>query len=701
MVHEAKIQRDKDKLSSFVKSFPIEIDSIATELCPDRRVFWTPSSSSDDNVLVTKIICAFCNVNVVRFKGLIQFWAPVKTREKVLLSTSIQPFSLENFDPRPHKYRLFCINNKVHIEKDISNGPQAMAFLNRFPQVVLDLRVHKGSPLVDKALDCGFTSVILLPVFYQNNCVGVVECCMNLTGLVEFFNELKLALERAGLSMYLVQKCLPEKCLKRAKEEIEDALKIICESHHLSLAQVWISTIANYTSSLEGTKSQNTMQMFAVKLCGYCADLDNDDDDKYIKTYYDTCDVLPLEMGEGLIGLTLEDTHITEPRFCTNPLKVGTKSFLGLLCSSTNCICLVICLRTQGDDVHYAFEFLWPKSRNYLTVLESLFSTLKRCLPTFMYSSGAQLSDDELRVLDVDNSTGSGLGSFNIFERIRLSQPHKQVIQEWQMPKLVKRKLNDLCESGIDFDSESEYWDGYDDDDIVIYLECTGKRITTMLQSSYTLANALEKVEDSFNLDRGTYTLEYQVDKVGEKGIMLDSDESLISCIKLWRSSQKISGQNIPFRVQVLPSTRADRELKDNMVIAILNLKGEGDVLHTVRVEYEQEPPTCGLCMFFGHDDMTCLKQVVVEPKKQSGKNNDGVQQAFKRDMNSETSRHELSISNPFDALKTVDNDDELGANGGISKTADNVANPNMAATSLGTNRDVYDSIEGEISKMI
>ncbi|GJW93566.1 probable indole-3-pyruvate monooxygenase YUCCA10 [Tanacetum coccineum] len=32
---------------------------------------------------------------------------------------------------------------------------------------------------------------------------------------------------------------------------------------------------------------------------------------------------------------------------------------------------------------------------------------------------------------------------------------------------------------------------------------------------------------------------------------------------------------------------RADRELKKDMVIAILNVKDDGEVLHTVRVEYE------------------------------------------------------------------------------------------------------------------
>ncbi|GJV41464.1 ATPase, F1/V1/A1 complex, alpha/beta subunit [Tanacetum coccineum] len=56
---------------------------------------------------------------------------------------------------------------------------------------------------------------------------------------------------------------------------------------------------------------------------------------------------------------------------------------------------------------------------------------------------------------------------------------------------------------------------------------------------------------------------------------------------------------------------RADRELKEDMVIIIPNVKDDAEVLHTVRVKYEWEPPRCGVCMVFGHDDMLCPKQPV------------------------------------------------------------------------------------------
>lgn len=63
---------------------------------------------------------------------------------------------------------------------------------------------------------------------------------------------------------------------------------------------------------------------------------------------------------------------------------------------------------------------------------------------------------------------------------------------------------------------------------------------------------------------------------------------------------------------------------------------------------------------------------------------------------NTETTRPEATTSNTFDALKMVEKDDELGANGGTSKTADNVINPNVDTRSLGTNREKVGSNIGK-----
>ncbi|GJR59135.1 hypothetical protein Tco_1501297, partial [Tanacetum coccineum] len=69
--------------------------------------------------------------------------------------------------------------------------------------------------------------------------------------------------------------------------------------------------------------------------------------------------------------------------------------------------------------------------------------------------------------------------------------------------------------------------------------------------------------------------------------IMLDSYTSSM-CLESWGHTDYD---------HALIDIRVDRELKEDMVIAIPNVKDDGEVLQTVRVEYEWEPPRYGVCM--------------------------------------------------------------------------------------------------------
>nr|XP_043622379.1 protein NLP6-like [Erigeron canadensis] len=321
------------------------------------------------------------------------------------------------------------------------NGPPATAFLNHLPELVGDMTSLKGSsPLMDAALDCELKCYFMLPLFDPSTspyCVGVIECSVEDFELFTIFKEMTHALKSVGL------KYTP--CQTRTRE-IKEALEIVCESPDLAAAQVWIPY--KNPSSLEGI--QTNKQMFAVKYTGYCsADLDDDHLLSAVKDYYDTCDTLPLKIKHGVVGRILE-TY--KPHFCidiyepcankemrnkkllgllpaTNNKEIGNKKLSELLPATVECSCLGICLRSiDTGDLDYAFEFLWPRKRNYIILLEALFSTLKRCLPSFKFASGSKLGD-RLRVVDVENSTGSGMGFFNILEGKRLS-PIPKALEE-------------------------------------------------------------------------------------------------------------------------------------------------------------------------------------------------------------------------------------------------------------------------------
>nr|GEY33900.1 hypothetical protein [Tanacetum cinerariifolium] len=118
--------------------------------------------------------------------------------------------------------------------------------------------------------------------------------------------------------------------LRCARDEIEDALEIVCESHNLTLARVWIPyKIDNHDheSSLGDTKTE---QLFGVKLAGYLF--------SSIRQYLD---MFPLRIGNGLAGKTLQ-TYKTY--FCKDVSELNDNRLLPLFLPSNSC--LTICLRS-------------------------------------------------------------------------------------------------------------------------------------------------------------------------------------------------------------------------------------------------------------------------------------------------------------------------------------------------------------------
>ncbi|GJY11623.1 hypothetical protein Tco_0380932 [Tanacetum coccineum] len=560
--------RNNNAVSKFLATFWTQLHCTATKFFPHIHVFWSQierpqsNSSSDDDVpahdreIREKIKSSFCNLYSSSLNGLIQFWAPVKTTYgRWILSTFDQPFALEHVDSRGiHKYRSSCMkyhycinkdvndannNNEVEVEHDdddpmiISGGAPAYAFVNRLPEVVINLRgVDEGmDPLMCCALECELTCFLMLPVFYHpsdqsSSCVGVVECSMKQAGVLQVFGELKRALESIRGS----------RC---PTGEIEEALEIVYESHDLTLAQVWIpydnENPMQSSSSLDGTQ---TKRKFAIKVVGYFDDSDVDLVSS-VKEYSDTCDTFPLKTGVGLTGKTLETC---EPHFCRNIKELSSDNGILALLSFANIeySSFVICLRS--GDVDYAFEFLWPQTHYYLIVLESILLTLKRCLPSFKFASGAKLGD-ELRVIDVDNPAGSGIGLFKTCEGNKLSSLEVKcktnpIPLRHKSNVTGKRKLNDSCENQEDNTESSNHSVSGNsvtflgNGKVVIKAEYGDHRTLLYLPSSSKLVDIKQNIDEKFKLSRGSYTLEYFVKSDWRT---LYNNEDWDTCIITWR----------------------------------------------------------------------------------------------------------------------------------------------------------------------
>ncbi|GKB77675.1 hypothetical protein Tco_0944570 [Tanacetum coccineum] len=88
-----------------------------------------------------------------------------------------------------------------------------------------------------------------------------------------------------------------------------------------------------------------------------------------------------------------------------------------------------------------------------------------------------------------------------------------------------------------------------------------------------------------------------------------------------------------------------------DMIISIPNVEDDGEVLHTVRVEYEWKPLRCGVCMVYGHADMLCPKRPIEKPKKQHT-NHDGFQDT--------SSYHGTNVGSKVNDVVNEDNDSEV-----------------------------------------
>ncbi|GKA04460.1 hypothetical protein Tco_0683580 [Tanacetum coccineum] len=144
---------------------------------------------------------------------------------------------------------------------------------------------------------------------------------------------------------------------------------------------------------------------------------------------------------------------------------------------------------------------------------------------------------------------------------------------------------------------------------------------------------------------------------------------------------------------------RADVELKDNIVVAMPKITREGHYTCNVRVEYEWKPPRCSSCKVFGHIHEECLKNTGAGEKKTVKKPSQtsrgvpvGPKMGFKphkeyrpvpKKSTASSSGNkkkgveptiEVSNSNPFDVLNSVDNDVEFGTNGGTTNLVNNGA---------------------------
>nr|GEW64961.1 hypothetical protein [Tanacetum cinerariifolium] len=163
---------------------------------------------------------------------------------------------------------------------------------------------------------------------------------------------------------------------------------------------------------------------------------------------------------------------------------------------------------------------------------------------------------------------------------------------------------------------------------------------------------------------------------------MLENSSWLIRNVSLilrkWTSNANIMMEEAGAMVEL----RADVELKDTTMVTISKFMGEGYHIKIIRVEYEWTPPGCLSCKVFGHVLDECPKQPVSDVLKKLNIPRQAVRGVQKQ---AQASRQEVGNSNLFDVLISVENDDDMGTNGGNSKMAEKGVNSSVVSFAYGS----------------
>ncbi|XP_070018836.1 protein NLP7-like isoform X1 [Nicotiana sylvestris] len=429
----------------------------------DLWVFWSqhnnefPSvfpSTADTTIyhdsIKEKIASALKNAYISDNFGcwLVQFWAPVTTKDQVFLTTCDLPFGLTKLHEGLCFYRSECLKFRIPIVTDCSEneyrlGPTERVFKHGLPEMSPDISRYSVAdfPQHGSALIAGLGNYLAVPVFepLSNERAGVLEIIGDKKGsfsqdFVQMVYEMLNKVDLRSSNIYgHPDKKQGLRGLERALKEIEEQLSFICRTHQLPLAQTWLPILDG--SSIK--RFMTTKEQFCIcTSAGY--------------EFRAACDMFHLGKSQGVVSkafLTRSScfcSDITQLSMIEYPLahvahRVGLHSSFAM------------CLQSSytGDYV-YLLEFFLPQDnksdcRSPQTILNMLLASMERQFRSFKLASGQKLGE-KLSVEIIPVPSDDGLNSFEICHGVKPLSDIEAVARpgkiEWFDP------LNRLLKSG-------------------------------------------------------------------------------------------------------------------------------------------------------------------------------------------------------------------------------------------------------------
>lgn len=337
---------------------------------------------------------------------LAQVWVPVKHGDEFILSTSEQPYLL---DQKLAGYREVSRTFTFSAEEKggSSLGVPGRVFTSHVPEWTSHVGYYHKTEYsrLDHAISHEIRGSIALPVFDLHSevpCIAVLEVVTtkekpNFDKELEFVSH---ALESVNLRTILPPRLLPQ-CLTNNKRaaltEIVDVLRAVCHAHRLPLALTWIpccySEGVGEESERIRIKEGHTSSDEKCILCiGESACYIND---KVVEGFVHACAEHHLEEGQGIAGKALQSNH----PFFYNDVKAYDISEYPLVHHARkynlNAAVAIRLRSTYTNDDDYVLEFFLPVnmtgSSEQQLLLDNLSGTMQRICKSLRTVSDAEL----------------------------------------------------------------------------------------------------------------------------------------------------------------------------------------------------------------------------------------------------------------------------------------------------------------------
>nr|XP_043615778.1 protein NLP6-like [Erigeron canadensis] len=343
---------------------PRQVDGPESPLPSSFSNMMFDQSIIDPHLIREKITSA---LKVLRFRErhvLVQFWSPVSVRNRWLLTTWDQPFGVGMADEGLYLHRRKSELRAIIVDGEFKEelGPPGRVYSQKLPEWSLD--INDGNSCYD------IYGYIDLPVFQSSgdSCVGVLEIITSSSYVDYAFEvqEISRALKKQNLKSPIAFEdpsfYVADERRQRELDRIFGALKTVCDSECLPLAQTW--ALSGYSSSVARSgileQSCSSFNKCCIgKVCMSSAELPFYVRDLSKWGFREACRERHLQKSQGVAGRSLSSCGTC---FCRNVTELDEEDYPLVPSARISGLasCIAIYLKSLELNAEYVIEFYLP-----------------------------------------------------------------------------------------------------------------------------------------------------------------------------------------------------------------------------------------------------------------------------------------------------------------------------------------------------